>query len=296
LDIIPKQVLIEVLIAEVTLGDGTQFGVEWALRSDYAKIGGYKGVDQVGLYNTAIRALREDGVPTDIEKTVASGLSYVFDSDRLKVFLLAQADENKLNILSSPNIMAADNKEARIEVGEEVPIVTSEYVPLDTGGGTRGSDTTSRSIEYRNTGVILTVTPRINDNGLVAMEISQEVSKAEEVSDEGIQSPVISNRKVETNLVVQDGQTVVIGGLIDTTESSLRSGIPYLSKIPWIGFLFGTSSTNAVKKELILLITPHVIENMDEADFVTQEIRGKMNDIKALMEKESDTWGSWNNN
>ncbi len=289
MDIIPKQVLIEVLIAEVTLGDGTQFGVEWALRSDYAKIGGYKGVDQVGLYNTAIRSLREDGIPADIERTVASGLSYVFDSDRLKVFLFAQADDNKLNILSSPNIMAADNKEARIEVGEEVPIVTSEYIPQDQQRG----DSTTRNIEYRNTGVILTVTPRINAMGLVAMEISQEVSKAQALVDDGIQSPVISNRKVETSLVVQSGQTVVIGGLIETFEDSSITGIPYLKNIPLIGFLFGTTNITTIKKELILLITPHVIENINEADIVTREIRGKMNDIKALMKKEEDTWGSW---
>ena len=278
----------------------------WALRSDSASIGGYKGQDQIGQYNTFIRGLGDgvpdiiDGVvipPTEALDNVASGLNYVFDSDRLRVFLLAQADENRLNVLSSPNIMAADNKEARIEVGEEVPIVTSEYVPLDTSNNIGNSGTsTSRSIEYRNTGVILTVTPRINDKGLVAMEISQEVSKAEEVSDEGIQSPVISNRKAETSLVVQSGQTVVIGGLIEEVETYVRSGIPFLSKIPFIGFLFGTTNIGWDKTELIILITPHVIETIDEAGRVTQEIRGKMSEIKALLKKEEDTWGSWDSN
>ena len=302
MDIIPKQVLIEVLIAEVTLGDGTQYGVEWALRSDRSW-GGYDGDEQIGLYNQRIGGLGDgpefdddgDEIPvTDFLDSATGGLAYVFDSDRLRIFLNAQADTNKLNILSSPNIMAADNQEARIEVGEEVPIVTSEYVPLDTDS--RSDSSTSRSIEYRNTGVILTVTPRINDKGLVAMEISQEVSKAQAVAVGGIQSPVISNRKAETNLVVQSGQTVVIGGLIEEVESYVVSGIPYLSRLPWIGFLFGTTSISKAKKELILLLTPHVIETINEADSVTREIRGKMSDIKALMKEESDTWGSWNSN
>jgi len=281
MDIIPKQVLIEVLIAEVTLGDATQFGVEWALRDDYAKIGGYKGKDQIGNFNNSLRSLNRDNATGDLGDLLeigklATGLSYVFDSDRLKVFLQAQADENKLNVLSSPNIMAADNQEARIEVGEEVPIVTSEYVPLDTGSSSNSNTSTSRSIEYRNTGVILTVTPRINDKGLVAMDITQEVSQAQEISVDGIQSPVISNRKAETSLVVQNNQTVVIGGIIDTFEKRFMSGIPYLKDIPFIGFLFGTSATQKGKKELILLITPHVIETINEAESVTREIREKI--------------------
>ena len=302
MDIIPKQVLIEVLIAEVTLGDGTQYGVEWALRSDRSW-GGYDGEEQIGQYNNRISGLG-DGVPdrdddgniipvTDFLDSATGGLAYVFDSDRLRIFLNAQADTNKLNILSSPNIMAADNQEARIEVGEEVPIVTSEYVPLDTDSR---DSSTSRSIEYRNTGVILTVTPRINDKGLVAMEISQEVSKAQAVATEGIQSPVISNRKAETNLVVQSGNTVVIGGLIEEVESNVISGIPYLSRLPWIGFLFGTTSISKSKKELILLLTPHVIETINEADSVTREIREKMKDINELIKKEGGTWSSWNRN
>ena len=104
-----------------------------------------------------------------------TGFSYLFNSDELKVFINAQISQNKINILSSPHILAVDNKEARIEVGDEVPIVTSEYKPLVADTDTQ----TSQSVEYRSTGVILTVTPRINERGLVAMDINQEVSKVE---------------------------------------------------------------------------------------------------------------------
>ena len=96
------------------------------------------------------------------------------------------------------------------------------------------------------------------------MDIAQEVSKAQALVEDGIQSPVISNRKAETSLVVQNGETVVIGGLIEEVESYVISGIPYLSRLPWIGFLFGTTSISKAKKELILLITPHVIETIND--------------------------------
>ncbi|MCP4715137.1 MAG: type II secretion system secretin GspD, partial [Deltaproteobacteria bacterium] len=171
LDIIPKQVLIEVLIAEVTLSGDTEFGIEWALLGDMTTLGGYKGLD-------------DTKIDFGLGSIATTGFSYSFESDRLQAFLLAQASQNKLNILQSPHILVADNKEARIEVGKEVPIVTSEYVPQDVDSST----STSRSIEYRSTGIILSVTPRINDKGLVAMDISQEVSEAQEITTSGIQS------------------------------------------------------------------------------------------------------------
>ncbi len=283
MDIIPKQVLIEVLIAEVKLGDKTQFGVEWALRGDYAKIGGYKGQDRIGLGNGL------GGLGTSLSDTVGSGFSYLFDSNRLQMFLYAQADDNKLNVLSSPSILAADNKEARIEVGEEVPIVTSEYVPMEQ----ETNSSTSRSIEYRNTGIILTVTPRINDKGLVAMDVTQEVSNANEVAEGGIQSPVITNRKAETSLVVQNNQTIVIGGMIQTQREKSVTGIPFLSKIPFLGYFFSRTIEKDAKVELIILITPHVIETIDEADSISLEIKKKMGTVEKLIKKSGGNWSKY---
>ncbi len=240
LDIIPRQVLIEVFIGEVGLSGDTQFGVEWALLQNNDKLGGYKGSSKIGQnFGAGLAAA------LDPANAASVGFTYLFQSDRLQAFLIAQASNNKLNILSTPNIIASDNKEARIEVGEEVPIVTSEYVPLDTygtGTGTNSFNSTSRSIEYRNTGIILEVTPRINEKGLVAMDISQEVSKAQPITASGIQSPTITNRLAETSVVVQDGKTVVIGGIINNEGTSTQSGIPYLSKIPLLGYLFSNTT------------------------------------------------------
>jgi len=282
LDRIPRQVLIEVLIAEVKLTGNTQFGVEWALLSEDATLGGYKGKDQIGIMGTGT-------VLPDVG-TLSSGFSYIFDGDRLNVFLQAQASQNKLNILSSPHILAVDNKEARIEVGDEVPIVTSEYVPQNIESDTTS---TSRSIEYRSTGVILTVTPRINERGLVAMDIDQEVSKVDKNTDSGIDSPIISNRKAATSLVVQDGQTIIIGGLIVDSGNDNQSGVPFFSSIPLIGRLFGTTSAGNEKIELILLLTPHVVTNFEEVDLITNEFKEKVDNITRLINRGDSYWKAY---
>lgn len=278
LDVVPKQVLIEVLIAEVTLSGDTEFGVEWALRGTAASIGGYKGQDRAEM------TFGIGGLGTDLSKSLDKGFSYRFESNQLQAFLVAQASQNKLNVLASPQILAADNKQARIEVGEEVPIVTSEYVPLTT----ENVDQTSRSIEYRNTGVILEVTPRINDKGLVALDISQEVSKAQPIVAGGIQSPTITNRRAETSLVVQNATTIVIGGLIGQEASKTISGVPFLSRIPIFGYFFSDTRNSKKKTELIILITPHVVTNINEAAVISREFKEKVSQIKKLLNKSED--------
>ena len=280
LDVVPKQVLIEVLIAEVRMTGDTEFGVEWALRNPNTSLGGYKGESRTETtYGLG-------GLGTDLGTALNKGFSYRFGSDRLQAFLVAQASQNKLNILSCPQILAADNKEARIEVGEEVPIVTSEYVPLTT----ENVDQTSRSIEYRNTGVILTVTPRINDKGLVSMDIEQEVSKAQPIVAGGIQSPTITNRKAQTSLVVQNATTIVIGGLIGQESSKTVSGIPFLSGIPLLGYFFSDTKSSKTKAELIIIITPHVVTNINEAEIISQDFRDKVGQIKKLIRKSDEKW------
>ncbi len=278
LDVVPKQVLIEVLIAEVRLTGDTQFGVEWALRDPNTSLGGYKGQSRTET------TFGLGGLGSDLSKSLDKGFSYRFSSNQLQAFLVAQASQNKLNVLASPQILAADNKEARIEVGEEVPIVTSEYVPLTT----ENVDQTSRSIEYRNTGVILEVTPRINDKGLVALDISQEVSKAQPITTGGIQSPTITNRKAETSLVVQNATTIVIGGLIGQESGKNVTGVPFLSRIPILGYFFSSTNQTKAKTELIILITPHVVANINEAAVISQEFKEKVSQIKKLLNKGED--------
>ncbi len=276
LDIIPRQVLIEVLIAEVGLDENSEFGVEWTLFDDYASLGGYKGIDRLG------QNFNLSGLGQDLSKPLGqTGFTYAFASNALEAFLRAYSRENKVNILSTPHILAADNTEASIDVGQEVPIVTSEYTPTTLEAG----ETYSRSIEYRDTGILLTVTPRINDKGLVAMEVNQEVSDISEQRIEGINSPIILKRQAETSLVVQDGRTIVIGGLIREKTDKTKEGLPILSKIPYLGMLFGYQKDTKNKVELLILITPHVIKSFEQAELVTREFTEKVKGLEKLLEK-----------
>jgi general secretion pathway protein D len=274
LDIVPRQVLIEVLIAEVGLDANTEFGMEWTVFDDYASLGGYKGVDRLG------QNFNLGGLGQDLSKPLTqTGFTYAFASNALEAFLRAYSRENKVNILSTPHILAADNTEASIDVGQEVPIVTSEYTPTTLQTAT---ESYSRSIEYRDTGILLTVTPRINDKGLV---VNQEVSDISEQRIEGINSPIILKRQAETSLVVQDGRTIVIGGLIREKTDETQEGLPILSKIPYLGMLFGYNKNTTNKVELLILITPHVVKSFEEAELATREFTEKVKSLQKLLKK-----------
>ncbi|MDY6862823.1 MAG: type II secretion system secretin GspD [Thermodesulfobacteriota bacterium] len=257
LDIIPRQVLIEVIIAEITLDDSNQFGVEWQLGEMH--IGEMMG-DMAGNYGLVQKAAELGGFSFSILEN---------DAD-FSAFMHALTEYSKLNVISTPHIIACDNKEARIDVGSEVPIITSEL----TGIGAEGD--VKQEIQYRTTGTILSVRPHINSLGLVTMELNQEVSEAQATQTGLTQTPTILKRQVSTTLVCQDGQTIVIGGIIQDKIDSNISGIPYISKIPLLGKVF-SSSKNAVKRvELLLTLTPYVIKNKEEADLVTKKFKEKV--------------------
>ena len=217
----------------------------------------------------------------DLAQPIAqTGFTYAFASQGLVAFLKAQARQNKVDILSSPHILVADNTEAKIEVGQEVPIVTSEYTPQQLASETA---TFSRSIEYRDTGILLTVTPRINEKGLVAMDINQEVSDVSEQRIEGINSPIILKRQAQTSLVVQDGKTIIIGGLIREKKDTTQEGIPFLYKLPYIGMLFSFNKEVIDKTELLMMITPHVVQTFEEAEWITREFKEKVESLKKML-------------
>jgi general secretion pathway protein D len=253
LDVLPRQVLIEVTIAEITLDDSTQLGVEWEFGKGTGKMG------------------------TTFAASIGSaGLKYALGvTDKWYTALNALASKNKVNILSSPSVLASDNKEARIDITTEIPVASSEYLYSQTT-----EPVSQTSIQYRDTGVILTVTPHINERGLVTMEIAQEVSeKADNVQVGGKDYPSFFKRAVETSLTVQHGQTIVIGGLIKETASKGSSGLPWLVRIPIIRYLFGTDKDSISKTELIILITPHVITSLEDVDSVTDEFKNKVKTV-----------------
>jgi len=267
LDKMPKQVLIEVLIAEITLDDSNQFGISWNL----------KGQGPVSAFGEQHNFMSSTAQNLSGLAQSTSGLSIMLtEANRLSAVLKASADASKLNILSAPHILTTNNKEAKIDIGNEIPILKTRT----TASAGQDPNTITNDIEYRSTGVILTVTPHINEGGYVTLDVLQEVSDAQKTIVGGIDSPTIRKRVAKTTMVIRDNQTLVVGGLIQETRTNSRSGLPWLSKLPLIGFLFGSSEVSIKKTELVVLITPHVVNNVEEGELLTRQIKDRVLTLK----------------
>lgn len=281
LDIVPLQVLIEATILEVTLNDALRYGVEWFFKFGSQKL----SLSDAGLG-------RISSPSNSVANAIFPGFSYILSpTDSVKVVVNALDSVSDVNVVSSPQIFVLDNQTATLTVGDQVPITTRSLAsPISST--TADAFATSNSIEYRDTGVILNVTPRVNAGGLVTMEISQEVSDVRPVDTDSATttesqatSPTISQRKVETTVAVQGGETVALGGLITDNRTDSSTGLPYLSRLPVIGWLFGTKRESAARTELLVLITPRVVGSMEQARQVTQELRSRLQTIAPLEER-----------
>ena len=276
LDLYPKQVLIEVLLAEVTLDEATKYGLEFST----FKAGDYS----VGMGGTAYLG----AIPS--AEAFSSGIRYsIISADRLAAAIHASATDNRLKVITSPHILASNNKEAKIQIGSSEPILTSTYT---TPGATTAATTSLVStgivegtIEYKDIGVILSVTPRISDGKLVTLDIAIEQSTVSQKDLGNLKNvPFFPKKTAKTTLSIMGGQTIVIGGLIDETKGASSSGVPFLSKIPILGALFGYKTKTVGTKETILLMTPHVITDLQESNQVTQEFREKVQALKKELE------------
>lgn len=274
LDIYPKQVLIEVLLAEVTLNDSTKFGLEFSTFTDSFTRGGR-------TYNYTIGM---GGIPPATDFT--SGLRYAISSvDRLAAAIQASATDDRLRVISSPHVMASNNKEARIQIGSSQPILTNTY---STGAATTGGTASIEgTIEYKDIGIILTVTPRISDAKLVTMDLSVESSTVGQTTLGNLSSvPFFGKKTAKTTLSIVEGQTIVIGGLIEDSKDTTTSGVPFLSKIPILGALFGFQSYTVGKTETLMFLTPHVISEIEDSNRITREFRDKVYTIQKELEKQ----------
>ena len=186
--------------------------------------------------------------------------------NELQIKLAALASQNLVKVLSRPTLTVRDGKTASINVGQEVPTLSSQAT------NTASSTEVLQSIQYRNTGVILQVKPTINARGVVTLEISQEVSEASANTSSDIDSPIILNRQVVTEVVAGDGQTVVLGGLIRENKSSNEVGVPGLRQIPFLGFLFKTNTKSLERTELVVFLTPRIIQSQEQTDAVRDDI------------------------
>ena len=259
IDVIPRQVLIEGVLAQVTLKDELKMGVSWALQFN---------PDGMNGVLSAVEGVVGFNIP-GATPNAATGLgTFTFAGNvggDFKTVIDMLAIDNRAKLLAVPHILVSDNKEARIQVGQQVPVVSSETF----GSGTIAPQ---RTIQYKDIGIILKVKPRINEGGLVTLDLTQEVSSFETIKLFDNEDYIILKKtETTTSLVCQDGNTIIIGGLIRDDITRSRSGIPFLSKIPVLGWLFGATDDNAERTELIILLTPKVIRNHAEANNVTSE-------------------------
>ena len=265
LDILPRQVLIEVKIAEITLDTRTDLGVKWWYEKKEREASGGS------LLGTSV-----GGALFGVTEAYA-GLQYIIgQTKRWEAAISALNTEKKINILSAPSVLASDNKEARIDISTEVPVASAQYQY-----NSDSEPMLQTNIQYRNTGIILTVTPHINEYGLVSMDISQEVSNQLEdnVKVGNSSLPAFFKRSVNTSLTVKHGQTIVIGGLIRETKNKGYAGVPCLGNMPVLQYLFGNKSNSIDKTELIILITPRVIATLEDVDAVTEAFKNKVGNI-----------------
>lgn len=260
----PLQVLIESQVMDVALNDTLQYGVNWFLSNNPADIPADSGrvLDSIEVIGSASVFNFSDiisGGKTFIEATIAA-LDSVTD----------------VRSLAAPSLVVRNNSTATITVGDQVPIQSSS---INTGG----VGNVVSSAQYVSTGVTLNVTPRINPGGLVYMDISQEVSRPGEVADPDTNpNPPISNKSVTSQVAVQSGQTIFLGGLIQEQESASTGGLPYISRIPGIGGLFGRKSNTKARSETIVMITPTVLENSADLRDVTDDLRDEFIRVRPI--------------
>lgn len=257
LDVQPIQVLIEASLAEVTLSDELRFGLQWSYASDQGPV-----------------VLSEAG--SGAISPQFPGLSFLYRGRQdIRAVLNTLESLTDVKVISSPKLLVLNNHEAQLQVGDQVPVVTQSSI------STVGENSPIvNAVEMRDTGVILRVTPRANKNGLVLLDIGQEVSDVIATTTSEINSPTIQQRKITSTVAVHDGETIALGGLIRDTNSKSRGGVPFLRRIPVVGTLFGSTDTNKRRTELIILITPRVVRSSDEAADMMDELREQFRDLR----------------
>jgi general secretion pathway protein D len=264
LDVVPLQVMLEATIAEVTLNDALNYGLQFFLNP------ANKNNLELSTGNTG------SGVPQDIA-SVFPGFNYVLNTGSARTILSALSQITHVNVVSSPQLLVLDHQTAALQVGDQIPILTQSAVSVVTTGAP-----VVNSIEYRSTGVVLLITPRVNSSGLITLDIDQEVSDVKSTTSSTIDSPTITQRRIVSSVAVQDGHTVALGGLIQDNETRGRSGIPGLQDIPVLGLLFSSTANSDERTELLVLITPKIIRDSQDAYDMTEDLRNRMRTLKPL--------------
>ncbi|HEX9466319.1 MAG TPA: secretin N-terminal domain-containing protein, partial [Alphaproteobacteria bacterium] len=261
LDILPQQILIEATVAEVTLNESLQYGLQWFFKQGGAKT----------TLSTATTGALTQAFP---------GFSAVFGSTSAQAVLNALSDITSVNVVSAPHLMVLDHQTAMLQVGDEVPIATQQAVSTITVGAP-----VVNSIQLVSTGVILRVTPRVNANGVATLEIEQEVSAATKTTTSNLDTPTIQQRRIRTVVAVGNGETLALGGLIQENKQRGRNGVPFFSEIPLLGALASNTTKSLQRTELLVLLTPTVVHDADDARAVTDELQQRIHSLLPVKPK-----------
>jgi general secretion pathway protein D len=268
IDILPLQVRIDVVIAEVGLNDNLSYGVEYYFR--HHALSGSLGQSTSALPNSGVSGSSTSG--GFVFGAVGAGADFV---------LTALQGIATVRTLSSPELLVLDNETAQLQVGNLVPYLTST-TSVPTAGLLTSSLATSNSVNYYKTGVITAITPRVNSGGVVTLDITQQVSGVAPnsgtslTSGSSINSPTFTQRSIQTRVVVQDSQTVGLAGLITDTLDRQNVGVPLLKDIPFLGFLASTQTNTRNRTELLILLTPHILHDQRDARALTEDLRQQL--------------------
>jgi general secretion pathway protein D len=259
LDVQPRQVMIEAMVAEVTLSDELRYGVEWFLRNRLGD--GYRGTAALDLGPLGIAAQQ-------------TGFSYILrnSTGEVRAVIDALAGASRLSVLATPNLMVNNLERALIQVGDQVPVITrSETVVVD-----QSSDRVINSVEYRNTGIILEVIPSIGADDQLTLQFRQEVSQVAPNKVSSVDSPIFSRRLLTSSVTIRSGQPLFVGGLIRDDGTTQRSGIPLLQDIPMLGNAFRTNNTTSSRTELVVMLVPTILDRPDDARALQNDLRSRL--------------------
>jgi general secretion pathway protein D len=267
IDIIPLQVLIEATIAEVTLNDTLNYGTQFFLGHTVAGVLSFSPPITPATPLPAGAVTSIAGIPQGF----ASNFPGFVLANGIREVINLLAGVTQIKVLSAPQLMVLDNEPARLQVGSLVPVLTQSQQSTISANAP-----IVNSVDYRDTGVIMLVTPRVNSGGLVTLDISQEVSDVASLTTGNINSPTFNQRLLRTRVAVQDGQTVGMAGLIRDSDAQGNSGIPVLKDVPVLGGLFSSQTNSRMRTELLVLITPHVVRDQRDARALTEDLRNQL--------------------
>ncbi len=264
LDVTPLQVLVEASIIDLRLAGEFSYGVQWFFKNN--NVGGkYKGLGQVG---------------EDLAFSSTFSYTVTDTAGMLRGMLRMLASDGKVNVLSSPSLMVRNNQTATIRVGDQQPVSTALV--------SQQGNVVASSVQFKDTGVMLEVTPRINADGMISLTVNQEVTDVGEIDDATGQRSFLQ-RSINSSVAVNSGETLVLGGLIRENKAYTKSGVPFLKDIPLLGALFGQTVTSTTRTELIVMLTPKIVRNASEAKKVTDEYRRKLENLESSFPTKTGT-------